>query len=69
MKLAAYFFYGLSALALLFVVWLSVTLGNEYGWELRTTVEAVPIVAVAVGAPMWIGSLIHRRARRGTWID
>lgn len=69
MRLVAHFFYGVAALALLFVVWLSVALANEYGWDLRGTVETLPIVAVLVGTPVWIGTLFHRRARRGIWID
>jgi len=68
-KHVGYFFYGLAALALFFVVWLFVALGNEYGWEVRSTVAALPVVAVVVGTPIWIGSIFHRRAQRGTWID
>lgn len=69
MRVIAYLFYGLAAVALVVGVWASISLGNEYGWGWGSSTEAVPLFAVIVGVPLWIGTLLHRRARRGNWID
>ena len=66
-KVAAYFFYGLAVVALVVVILAAVSLGNEYGWDLAGVLWTILIGAVVAGLPLWIGSLFHRRARRGTW--
>ena len=68
MRLLAYVSYVIAGLVALAAVVAAIGYGREYGWELGATLGWIPAVAVAVGLPVWIGSLLQRAAddRDGT---
>jgi uncharacterized membrane protein len=63
MRLLAYASYVIGGMVSVVAIVAAIGYVREYGWELDATLGWVPVILVAVGLPVWVGSLLQRAAR------